>query len=59
MLTAIADDDALLEYTYGSLANISELLDDAGLFRLFSFMGETETVELSDYERKYLRSSTS
>lgn len=54
MLTAIADDDALLEYTYGSLANISELLDDAGLFRLFSFMGETETVELSDYEREIL-----
>lgn len=54
ILTAIADDDALLEYTYGNLANISELLDDAGLFRLFGYMDETETVVLSDYEREIL-----
>lgn len=54
LLSAIADDDALLAYTCGNFAGITELLDDAGLFRLFSWLDETGTVLLSDHEREIL-----
>ncbi len=54
LLTAISDDDVLLQYTYGNFANISELLDDAGIFRLLGFMDETGAMTLSDYEREIL-----
>lgn len=55
LLTAIANDDGLLLYTYGNFASISGLLDDAGLFRLFGFMDETGAMVLSDYEREILK----
>lgn len=54
LLSAAADDDALLTFTYGNFAGISELLDDAGLFRLFSYLDESGTVLLSDYEKEIL-----
>jgi hypothetical protein len=54
LLTTIADDDALLLYTYGNFAGISELLDDAGLFRLFSYLDETGKITLSSYEKEIL-----
>ncbi|HOJ79937.1 MAG TPA: hypothetical protein PLG72_03715, partial [Clostridiales bacterium] len=54
LLTAVADDDVLLAYTYGNFANLSELADDAGLFRLFRYLDETGAATLSDYEREIL-----
>ena len=53
-LTAVADDSVLLAYTYGNFADLSELADDAGLFRLFSYLDETGKATLSDYEREIL-----
>ncbi len=47
----IARDDALLRYTYGNYANLSSLLNDAGLFRLFEYMDETGTVVLNESEK--------
>lgn len=35
---AIAGDDTLLEYTYGNIADMSALLEDAGLFRLYGYL---------------------
>jgi len=54
LLTAISDDEVLLQYTYSNFANISELLDDAGLFRLFGFLDDNGIIMLNDYERELL-----
>lgn len=50
----IAQDDALLQYTYGNLASLSALLEDAGLFRLFEFMDETGAAAMNDMEKGLL-----
>jgi len=55
LLTAIAEDDLLLGYTYGNLANISKLLDDAGLFRLFDYLDENWYTALGSHEMEMLR----
>ena len=53
LLTAIADDDALLLYTYGNFAGISELLDERRTFRLFS-TGRNGKITLKRYEKEIL-----
>ena len=52
LLTAVSEDEVLLKHVYGSYANVSTLLDDAGLFRLFGYMDETGIMTLSEYERE-------
>ncbi len=52
LLTAVSEDEVLLKHVYGNYANLSTLLDDAGLFRLFGYLDETGTMTLSDYERE-------
>ncbi len=42
----------LLKHLYGSYANLSTLLDDAGLFGLFEYLDETGDMTLSDHERE-------
>ena len=43
-----ASDDALLSYTYGNFADLSTMLDDAGLFRLFEYLNETGVAVLNE-----------
>ena len=50
----IVQDDALLQYTYGNFADLSALLEDAGLFRLFEFMDETGAAAMNDLEKGLL-----
>ncbi len=47
----IAKDDALLRYTYGNYGELSSLLNDAGLFRMFEYLDETGTVVLNEAEK--------
>lgn len=47
----ISTKKTLLSYTYENFANISEMLDDAGLFRLFEFLDKTGVVVLNDNEK--------
>lgn len=47
----VGSDDTLLSYTYGNFADLSAMLDDAGLFRLFSFLDESGVVVLNDSEK--------
>lgn len=52
LFTAVSEDEVLLKHVYGNYANMTALLDDAGLFRLFGYLDDTGTMTLSDYERK-------
>ncbi|NLK88049.1 MAG: hypothetical protein GX279_11250 [Clostridiaceae bacterium] len=52
LLTAVSEDEVLLKHLYGSYANLSTLLDDAGLFGLFEYLDETGDMTLSDHERE-------
>lgn len=52
----IAQDDALLQYTYGNFADLSVLLEDAGLFRLFEYMDETGAAAMNEVEKGLLDS---
>lgn len=47
----ITVDETLLAYTYGNFADLSTMLDDAGLFRLFEFMDESGIVVLDENEK--------
>ena len=51
---AVADDDALLQYTYGNIADLSALFDDAGLFRLYGYLAGKGTLTLNDNEKSLL-----
>ena len=51
LLITVSEDDVLLKHTYGNYANMTALLDNAGLFRLFGYMDETGTMTLNDNER--------
>lgn len=51
----LADDKTLLSYTYGNFANISEMLDDAGLFRLSEFLDKSEVVVLNEKEKAFVK----
>lgn len=50
----IIQDDALLQYTYGNFADLSALLDDAGLFRLFGYPGDAKTATTDGYEKSLI-----
>lgn len=52
LFTAVSEDEVLLKHVYGNYANMTALLDDAGLFRLFGYLDDTGMMTLSDYERK-------
>lgn len=47
----IIKDEALVRYTYGNYANISSLLNDAGLFSLFEYLDETGDAVLNETEK--------
>ncbi len=47
----IASDKTIISYTYGNFANISEMLDDAGLFRLFEYLDNAGVVVLNEKEK--------
>ncbi|MGE5614765.1 MAG: hypothetical protein ACM3XR_10205 [Bacillota bacterium] len=44
----------LLEYTYGNAAALSQLLDDAGFFRLAEYLDKTGIITLGDHEKSIL-----
>ena len=46
-----ASDEMLLSYTYGNFADLSTLLEDAGLFRLFEYLDQTGVVVLNENEK--------
>ncbi len=46
----IAEDKTLLSLTHGNFADISTMLDDAGLFRLIGFLHETGVAVLTENE---------
>jgi len=50
----VAQEDALLQYTYGNIARLSSLSDDAGLFRLFEYLDETGKATMNEIERNLL-----
>lgn len=52
LLMAVSEDEVLLKHVYGNYANMTALLDNAGLFQLFGYLDETGTMTLSDYERE-------
>lgn len=43
-----ATDEMLLSYTYGNFADLSTMLDDAGLFRLFEYLEDTGFIVLNE-----------
>lgn len=51
---ASADSGLFLEYTYGNIAGLSGLLNDAGLFRLLEYLDETGTISFSGYEKNII-----
>lgn len=52
LIEFLVEDEALLSYTYGNLADLSAFLDDAGVFRLSEFLDEKEIVCLNEDERR-------
>lgn len=50
----IAQEDALLQYTYGNIAQLSSLSEEAGLFRLFEYLDETGAAAMNEIERNLL-----
>jgi hypothetical protein len=52
LVTAVSEDEVLLKHIYGNYANMTALLDDVGLFRMFGYLDETGSMTLSDYERE-------
>lgn len=56
LVTFITSDDVLLSYTYGNFADLSTMLDDAGLFRLFGYLDETGVVTLNENEKGLVNS---
>ncbi len=52
LLMTVSEDDVLLKHAYGNYANMTTLLDNAGMFQLFGYMDETGTMTLNDDERK-------
>lgn len=50
----IAQEDALLQYTYGNIARLSSLSEEAGLFRLFEYLDETGAAAMNELERSLL-----
>jgi|LSQX01.3.fsa_nt_gb hypothetical protein len=51
LLTTISEDEVLSKHIYGSYANTSTLLDNAGLFQLLAYLDETGAMGLNDDER--------
>ncbi len=52
----IATDESLLSYTYGNFTDISMMLEDAGLFRLFEFLNQSGTVVFNENGRDLVNS---
>ncbi len=50
----IVREDALLQYTYGNIARLSSLSEEAGLFRLFEYLDETGAAAMNEVERNLL-----
>ena len=48
-------DDIFARLTYGNFAAVSEIVDEAGIFRLFDFLDETGTVALNESEKELLK----
>jgi hypothetical protein len=53
LFSSASSDDALIAFTYGNFADLSTMLDDAGLFRLSEYLDQTGTVVLSGAEKKF------
>ena len=52
LASAAASNDTLISLTYGNFADLSAMLEDAGLFRLFDFLDKTGVVVLNESEKK-------
>jgi hypothetical protein len=52
LIEFIVEDEALLSHTYGNFADLSALMDEAGVFRLSEFLDEKGIVYLNEDERK-------
>ncbi len=52
LAVSIAADETLLSTTHGNFAELSTMLDDAGIFRLFEYLDETGNVVLNASEKK-------
>jgi len=52
----IAQEDALLRYTYGNFAGLSTLAEDAGLFQMVEYMDQTGIAVMNEIERGFLES---
>jgi len=50
----VAQEDPLLQYTYGNIARLSSLSEEAGLFRLFEYLDETGAAAMNEIERNLL-----
>ena len=53
LFSSVSSDDALIALTYGNFADLSTMLDDAGLFRLSEYLDQTGSVVLNDSEKKF------
>ena len=48
-------DDTFAMLTYGNFAAVSEIVDEAGIFRVFDFLDDTGMVALNDTQRELLK----
>jgi len=53
LIDFIVEDEALLSYTYGNYADLSALMEEAGVFSLSEFLDEKGIVYLNEDERKF------
>jgi hypothetical protein len=50
----IVQEDALLQFTYGNIARLSSLSEEAGLFSMFEYLDETGAAAMNELERNLL-----
>lgn len=48
-------EDAFTALTYGNFADVSEIVDEAGIFRLFDFLDKTGSMALNEPQKKLLK----